>query len=247
MTLGKILRKSIIPVATGVLTFFPSKSNAQGPPVDLPSELRGFVEPHELVIDSLFAYNKTNDLLLDGTVLSLADTVTAAGDTVRNVPNFYRFVIPTDKASTPNTVEGATAGDILYFKAKANGNIYSLIPTAGAVIHEPGQIKRVDMNLEKPVAIEDPRNIPKQFSLHQNYPNPFNPITTIKYNLKEKADVLLEVYNIAGQKVRTLVDDVKNIGEYEVIFNGKDISSGVYFVRMKAGEYIETRKMALIK
>ncbi len=111
---------------------------------ELPSELRGFVDPHELVIDRLFAYNE-NDLLLAETVLEEADIVNSYGDIVK-VPNFYRFVILTDKAST-SEIEGASAGDTLYFLAKASdGSVYVLIPK-NAVIHEPGKIKRVDMVL----------------------------------------------------------------------------------------------------
>lgn len=255
MTLGKILRKSIIPVATGVLTFFPSKSNAQGPPVDLPSELRGFVEPHELVIDSLFAYNKTNDLLLDGTVLSLADTVTAAGDTVRNVPNFYRLIIPTDKASTPDIVEGATAGDTLDFKVKlTDGGFYALIPTTGPVTHEPGQIKRVDMYPDIPVAVEEPRNnLPSDYTL-KAYPNPFNPQTMLKYEVPKRTKVSLAVYDGLGREVIRLVDrESKTAGTYNVQWdgrgkNGMPVASGMYHIKFWApGGIHKTTKVTLMR
>lgn len=255
MTLQKILLQSIIiPVVGVALTFFPSKSNAQFDPNKLPFNPKGFVL-EEGIPDNLevYAYNTIDGSLVAQTKTTHTDTIktiTAEGDTTfaRDVPNYFNFRIPTDFASTPNIKEGPRAGDELYFRIKKGNDIHKLDAINGQpVIHHPGQIERWDMEIGSTVAVEDPRNIPEQFRLHQNYPNPFNPVTTIKYNLKEKADVLLEVYNIAGQKVRTLVNEQQNTGEYEVIFNGENISSGVYFVRMRAGEYIETKKMALVK
>ncbi len=85
-----------------------------------------------------------------------------------------------------------------------------------------------------------------------NYPNPFNPETTISYSLKENTDVIIEVFNLKGQKVRTLVNENKNRGHYTVLWNGKDdigkaVSSGIYYYRMKTINLEETRKMILVK
>jgi FlgD Ig-like domain len=94
---------------------------------------------------------------------------------------------------------------------------------------------------------------PQIATLSQNYPNPFNPSTEINYSLNEAADVSIEVFNVKGQKVTTLVDDHQEAGQHEITWNGDDISgksvtSGVYFYKMKAGErYISTRKMILLK
>jgi hypothetical protein len=93
---------------------------------------------------------------------------------------------------------------------------------------------------------------PQTFSLFQNYPNPFNPQTIIEYVLPKNTYVRLTLYNILGQKVRTLVDEPKRAGSYEVIWDGKDdqrkeVGSGIYFYQLRAGDYTETKKMILVK
>lgn len=90
---------------------------------------------------------------------------------------------------------------------------------------------------------------PKEFLLLQNYPNPFNPSTTIKYSLPELSKVKLFIYNLLGEKVKTLIDEEKPAGSYNVEFTiqNLELSSGVYFYQLQAGSFIETKKMILIK
>ena len=88
--------------------------------------------------------------------------------------------------------------------------------------------------------------------LNGNYPNPFNPVTNIAYSIKEAGKVTLQVYNVKGQLVKTLVDDVRETGNYTVTWNGRDntnksVASGVYFYKMKAQNYNNTKKMILMK
>jgi len=88
--------------------------------------------------------------------------------------------------------------------------------------------------------------------LNQNYPNPFNPTTTINYSLKENSKISLNIYNIKGQKVKQLVSDYLSVGQHSVVWNGKDdngksVSSGIYFYKLKTGNYEETKRMVLIK
>lgn len=87
----------------------------------------------------------------------------------------------------------------------------------------------------------------KEYGLQQNYPNPFNPTTTIKFAIPEKSNVRLEVYNILGQKVETLVDRELSQGYHEVDFNASRLASGVYFYTIQAGDYVNVKKMMLIK
>jgi len=87
---------------------------------------------------------------------------------------------------------------------------------------------------------------PTLFSL-QNYPNPFNSSTLIKYQLPENTRVNLDVYNISGQKIKTLVDKVQNPGLYQVKFDASNLSSGVYFYQLKTEDNIKTNKMMLVK
>jgi len=100
--------------------------------------------------------------------------------------------------------------------------------------------------------IIDSENLPTKFELSQNYPNPFNPTTTISYTIalsakSEKANVKLAVYDILGREVRTLVNKVQKPGNYEVTFDAKNISNGVYFYKFQAGNFIRTKKMLLLK
>ena len=95
-------------------------------------------------------------------------------------------------------------------------------------------------------------NLPEGFELAQNYPNPFNPTTTIDFSLPEAQHVTLEVVNIQGQVVRTLVDDVRSAGDHSVEWdatsdNGNRVASGVYFYRLSAGDHVASRKMTFLK
>ena len=95
--------------------------------------------------------------------------------------------------------------------------------------------------------IEVEMNIPKKFVLEQNYPNPFNPSTAINYQLSADSHVLLKVYNILGQEVRTLVNEDKKAGAYTINFDASGLSSGTYFYNIKAGNYYEIKKMIILK
>jgi hypothetical protein len=99
-------------------------------------------------------------------------------------------------------------------------------------------------------AIEEERgfeNIPQAFLLYQNYPNPFNPTTTIKFDIFQKGNVVLEIYNFLGEKVVTLVNKEMTPGGYRIHYDASDLSSGVYFYTLREGEHKSTKKMILIR
>ena len=85
------------------------------------------------------------------------------------------------------------------------------------------------------------------FALSQNYPNPFNPSTTIRYDILNSGIVTLKIYDILGREVKTLVNQYENGGTYDVNFDASNFSSGVYFYQLRAGSFISTKKMILLK
>ena len=90
-------------------------------------------------------------------------------------------------------------------------------------------------------------SVPKEFILAQNYPNPFNPSTTIKYSIPHQSNVILKIYDVLGKEIETLVNEEKTVGNYQVEFDASSFSSGVYFYQLRAGEFVQTKKMLLLK
>jgi len=94
--------------------------------------------------------------------------------------------------------------------------------------------------------------IPITFAFHQNYPNPFNPITSLRYDLPEQAQVTLTIYDLMGREVTQLVNTTQKAGYRSVQWdatnmNGKPVSAGVYLYQIHAGDFVQTRKMVLLK
>ena len=99
------------------------------------------------------------------------------------------------------------------------------------------------------VSVETGDNTPivNTYSLKQNYPNPFNPVTTIEYTIPEAGQVNIAIYNVLGKKVAELVNKHQKAGKYDIIWDAKDAANGVYFYKMKAGDYTKTMKMLLLR
>lgn len=95
-------------------------------------------------------------------------------------------------------------------------------------------------------AEQDP-DIPGELKLEQNFPNPFNPTTNISYQLPENSEVTLEVFNMLGKHVATLVSGKQQAGRHEVSFDASELSSGVYIYRIRSGDFTDTRQMMLVK
>jgi len=111
------------------------------------------------------------------------------------------------------------------------------------------RLKQIDNDgqFEYSKTIEVDMNGVKKFELTQNYPNPFNPTTTISYILPQAGLVRLTLYNILGQEIRTLVNEVKEAGTHSINFNASDLNSGVYVYKIESGSFTQTKKMTLVK
>ena len=127
------------------------------------------------------------------------------------------------------------------------------IPIAGIETDFDGDLRDEDSTdigadeFDGVMGVEDETTLPTEFALEQNYPNPFNPTTTIKYGVKERTIIELKVYDILGNEVAALIKEEQPAGYYVLNFNAVNLSSGVYFYQLKAGNFIETKKMLLIK
>lgn len=104
------------------------------------------------------------------------------------------------------------------------------------------------ISAEQPNSIkEDEILVPESFEVSQNYPNPFNPVTTIKYTLPQSTHIKIDVYNVLGQHLATLLNGFKQAGFYEMHFNATKYPSGIYFYSIQAGSYHKIMKMMLVK
>lgn len=192
--------------------------------------------------------NLTHDLRLYRTNSTITGRITVSG----NAPGFSIFVY----AQNADTGFSRTMTDNNgYFRVKVSTKIYNYSIALGnsaqgysftsPVVHAGAT--NVNINLV-PTAIEQTgSNLPAKYSLNQNYPNPFNPTTQISYQLKSARNVRLTVYDITGRVVAVLVNQRQSAGEHVITFNGDYLSSGIYFYRLRAGNFTSTRKMVLLK
>ena len=118
-----------------------------------------------------------------------------------------------------------------------SGNVYKVVPRGD---DDFGTITSVEELQHNPV-------VPERFALSQNYPNPFNPTTTIQFALPASGYVKLEVFNLLGQRIETLVDGFKEAGTYTLNFDASNLPTGIYFYRLQAGSFTQTRKMLLVR
>lgn len=103
-------------------------------------------------------------------------------------------------------------------------------------------------NFQSVISVETlSTEVPDRFSLEQNYPNPFNPVTNLEFRISKLGFVSLKIYDVLGKEVKTLVNEKLSPGNYKVEFDGSNLTSGVYFYRLTAGEFTDTKRMMLVK
>ncbi len=139
--------------------------------------------------------------------------------------------------STQMTPFGSTEGSNAIF------SIYFVDPQTGWLTADDGRIAKYTGT----TSVENNVDGVFSFSVEQNYPNPFNPSTIIKYHIANSEFVSLKVFDVLGNEVTTLVNEVKSAGEYEVEFNAANLSSGIYLYKLQSGNFSQTRKMILIR
>lgn len=155
-----------------------------------------------------------------------------------------------DIADPSNPVQmGAWYGGRDYVSTYKNNDEYYLagFDVSGSCKDTYFGFNKVNLDFLNSIPQVYPQKLPEAYTLHQNHPNPFNPSTTICYALPKAGDLELEVFNILGQKVATLVNEHKAAGNYEVIFNAGHLASGVYYYRIQAGTFSQVRKMLLVR
>ena len=114
--------------------------------------------------------------------------------------------------------------------------------------YDPKRMTEIITNLLNPIGVEEEvSSTPLSYQLSQNYPNPFNPVTTISYVLPTTSKVLLVIYNLLGEEIARLVDGIQPEGVHQITWDASGASSGIYFYRIHAGEFIQTRKMLLLR
>ena len=143
----------------------------------------------------------------------------------------YLFDVSADTFSLINTYPSNAARNVAY----SNGDVY---------LADSYSLKIFHFN---PTGIDNGGLLPNSFALSQSYPNPFNASATIKYDLPKASDVSIEIFDILGRKIETLVSEKQSAGKHSIIWNAKDATSGVYFYKIKAGEYSETKRCLLLK
>jgi len=143
----------------------------------------------------------------------------------------------------------------------SHAQVNTLLPTGSLVMPRPGDtnyvltkrpIKKDDIftfvtNKSFIINSADENFAPEQFSLYQNYPNPFNPSTTIEFNLPKQGRVALKVFNILGEQVAMLKDEILDAGYHRVFFDARGLASGIYFYTLESGNLVSARKMVLMK
>jgi hypothetical protein len=194
-----------------------------------------------LGINPNFIQSQTSHLVvLTGIVFTPADITISVGDTVvwRNDEGIHN-VEADDNSFTSGPPAAAPWTFKHVFKAKGVNPYFCIVHL--------GQGMTGVVNVMDPVSVSDQNLVVSKFELEQNYPNPFNPSTVIKYKTAERRNVTLTVYNSIGKEISTLLNEVKPKGTFTIEFDGSNLPSGIYYFRLQAGTFTDTKKMVLLR
>ncbi len=153
-----------------------------------------------------------------------------------------------DNGTILRTTDGGTTWNSQISGTTNNLNSVSFIDSDnGTAVGYDGTILRTTNGGVSFVEEEEIEEIPNEYALSQNYRNPFNPSTNIKYSIPQTSKVVIKVFDILGNEIETLINEEKPIGSYEVNLEANDLPSGIYFYRLQAGNFIQTKKMVLLR
>lgn len=142
-----------------------------------------------------------------------------------------------------DVARNASAGLLFNLGVRGGSDIYAWCSSATVVATGSAWGNLIMVTSPTQVAT----NVPKEFALAQNFPNPFNPTTTIKFSVPSREKVSLKIFDALGREVKTLVNEIRDAGEYQEIFDARDLASGTYYYLLQAGTFRQTKKMTLLK
>ncbi|NOS86808.1 MAG: T9SS type A sorting domain-containing protein [Ignavibacteria bacterium] len=189
-------------------------------------------------------------------VIRIVETLTPSWQPMGTaICNYQSCFPPETDTVTASYSSATTADDILSFHFYCRGIENIFVQGAGymriraELVSNPSQFIELDFRANTPqtIGITNISSIAKEFSLSQNYPNPFNPNTKINFSIPKSDYVSLRVYDMLGREVSVLVNGQLTAGEYQADFNAKGLSSGMYYYSLRAGEYVDVKKMVLVK
>lgn len=134
-----------------------------------------------------------------------------------------------------------------HLKSGLSEGVYSLAIDSKGYIYAGAKDGFVYRSVNPITFVESPDTKPKSYYLSQNYPNPFNPVTTLEYSIPQKENVKITIHDILGREIITLINQMQNAGTYKIKFIANELNSGVYFYKMQAGNFSDTKKMLLIR
>ncbi len=197
--------------------------------------------------NAIFSNETIGIMIRDGGNLELAPPVLtsfANGDLQGTAPAGAKVEIFSDAADQGQYYEGFATADAtgnFNWQGTARGKYFTATATDAA-----GNTSAFSAPLQPTTVVEFSSELPQEFSLQQNYPNPFNPETTIAFALPHPAIVTLKIFNLLGNEIATLLQQPLSAGNHKVTFKAENLSSGVYFYHLQAGEFVQTRKMVLL-
>lgn len=166
---------------------------------------------------------------------------TAAQVTSGSMPTTVTDLIINNPAGVALSLETTINGVLRLMAGEFDNTVPFTLGPNGSISYEGGSLKI-------PVSVElRELNLPKSFFVEQNYPNPFNPTTTIKFGLPLASHVTVKIFNILGHEIATLLDARKVAGTHKLSFDAKNLSAGIYFYRVQAGDFVEIKRMVLVK